>query len=197
MDRHDAIISMAAAASLLVVVGGVAAGLDASGAFPRGTAQARSSRTAGTRPVSSTLPPASASPLTPSPVATAASLASKCTTGVEDQTTRLFYPASTVGRPDSLIPSGDTVVGAYQVTLTNHSTATAEVTGFAVVFHDYSGAGTGSDSQHGFDRFITSGQSLTWTEAPWGSVVNAPFAAGQTGAIDSESTCQLVRWTHP
>jgi hypothetical protein len=197
MDRRAASIAMAAAASLLLVVGGVAAGLDASGAFSRGTAQAHSSLIAGTRPVSPTRPPASASPPTPSPVAMAASLAGNCTTGVEDQATGVFYPARTVGRPGNLIPSGDTVVGAYQVTLTNHSTATAEITGFAVVFHDYSGTETGSDSQHGFDRFIPTGQSLTWTEAPWGSVVNAPFAAGQTGAIDSESTCRLVRWTHP
>ena len=136
--------------------------------------------------------------LQPSPVSTAATLASKCTTGVEDLTTNVFYPAAEFLTPGTTVPSGDTITGAYQATFTNDSSATAEVTGFAVVFYDGSASETGSGSQDGFDSFITPGQSLTWTEAPWGETVqSAPFAAGQTGAIDVQSTCQVVKWAHP
>jgi hypothetical protein len=134
----------------------------------------------------------------PSPVSTAATLVSKCTTGVEDQTASVFYPVSAFLTPGTKIPSGDSSTGAYRVTLTNNSGSTAEVTGFAVVFYDGSGSETSSDSEGGFDSFITSGQSLTWTEAPWGDTVqSAPFAAGQTGAIDVQSSCQVVKWTQP
>lgn len=136
-------------------------------------------------------------PPPPSPVSAAAKLTSKCATGVEDLTAGMFYPVAEFLTPGTTVPSADSITGAYQVTFTNDSSVTAEVTGFAVVFYDGSGGETSSDSQAGFDSFITPGQSLTWTEDPWGDAVqNAPFAAGQTGAIDVRSTCQVVKWTH-
>jgi hypothetical protein len=50
---------------------------------------------------------------------------------------------------------------AYQVTLTDSSSGTADVTGLAVTFYDISGSETGSDQQTVKETFITSGQSLT------------------------------------
>lgn len=141
--------------------------------------------------------PAASDPPPPSPIPSTAKLASKCVTGVEDLTTSTFYPAAGFLAAGSTVPPGDSITGAYQVTLTNDSSVTAEVTGFAVVFYDGGGSETSSDSQGGFDGFITPGQSLSWTEDPWGDTVqNAPFAAGQMGAIDVRSTCQVVKWTH-
>lgn len=48
--------------------------------------------------------------------------------------------------------------------------------------------------------FITPGQSLTWTEYPWGTSTSGqgasvgPFAAGVAGAVNSAATCQLLQW---
>jgi hypothetical protein len=82
------------------------------------------------------------------------------------------------------------VTGGYELTLTNSSSVTAEVGGFAVVFYD-GGSELGSDTQNGFDSFITQGQSLTWTEQT--SAMNV----GDAGAVDTVATCQLVKWSPP
>ena len=77
----------------------------------------------------------------------------------------------------------DTTAEAYQLTLINSpSSGTARVTGYAVVF--YSGGQELTSDQQSLTTlaFITPGQSLTWTEYPWGTspaqgASVGPFAA--------------------
>ena len=135
--------------------------------------------------------PAATAPGAPSPVSTEATVSSTCAPGVTDTTTGQFSPVSST----SVLPSEDTPEGAYQVTLTNTSSVTADVTGFAVVFYDGSGTETGSTSNY-VSEFITPGQSLTFTENDWTNLSSAPFAAGSNGAVDAAATCQLVQWYH-
>jgi hypothetical protein len=100
--------------------------------------------------------------------------------------------------------SGGEIAEAYQLTLTDSSSSvTAEVAGFAAVFYS-GGQELTSDSQSfTAPSFITPGQSLTWTEYPWGNSTAGqgasvgPFAAGQGGAVDTAATCQLDQWYHP
>jgi hypothetical protein len=178
MNRRDAVI---AAGAVLIGVGGTAVALYATHTIGG----------PGSNNAASVSAPHS-SPPPPSPVSPDAALSSKCVPGVFDTSTQFFYPLAGLGR--SHPPSADTTAGAYQLTLTNTSSATAHVTGFAVVFYDSSGGETTSD-QESASGFITPGQSLTWTEDPW-SVQQSPFAAGETGAVDSGATCQLVQWDH-
>jgi hypothetical protein len=95
------------------------------------------------------------------------------------------------GPPDPIL--------AYQLTLTNDSGATADVTGFAVVFYDSTGAEAGSD-QESASGFIVPGQSLAWTVIEdhtihgYGDDSNQEWM--QTGGIPpGAATCQLVRWS--
>jgi hypothetical protein len=124
-------------------------------------------------------------------VSTAATLASKCVTGfvtVNPETGQAvsFVPFSDVAG----FSPGPNVHGGYQVTLTNTSASTAEVTGFSVVFYS-GGAETGSADAGPFDTFITPGQSLTWTKTT--TVMNV----GQNGGVDTSATCALVQWDRP
>lgn len=189
-------LALVAGAIMLLGVGVTGAYLAGrqSGGQGSGLRPAAAIKRAATLPVLSPSP--AITPPPPSPVSTAANLSGTCVPGVEDATINSFYSLSSIGS-GAVIPAGDTTYGAYQVTLENRSSVTAEVTGLAVVFYDSSGNETGSDKQGGFDSFITPGQSLTWTEIPWTSVTNAPFAAGQDGAVDTQATCQLVQWYHP
>jgi hypothetical protein len=129
-------------------------------------------------------------PPTP-PVATTASLSSKCVTGFVtiDPDTGQAAAFSPFPGPSSY-PSGTEIKGGYQVTLTNISDVTAETSSFAVVFYS-GGAETGSDTQDTGDSFIIPGQSLTWTETT--TVMNA----GTDGAVDTSATCAMVKWTYP
>jgi hypothetical protein len=151
--------------------------------------------------------PASSPPETapaPSPVSTQALVSGHCTMGLLDETTHVFDPMTTVGGGQGM-PQGDTAAEAYQMTLTNAGATAAEVTGFSAVFYTGGTTETTSDTET-FDSptFLEPDQSLTWTEAPWGSYTVAqgspatgPFTTGETGATDASATCQLVQWTHP
>ena len=138
----------------------------------------------------------------PAPVSTAAALTGTCTVGYElvpgSAATGVFIagppPAGDVsgngGVPDPAL--------AYQVTLTNGSAATADVTGFAVAFYA-AGSETGSD-QESASGFITQGQSLTWTVIEdhtihgYGDDPNQQLA--QTAAIPAGAdSCQFVAWS--
>lgn len=132
----------------------------------------------------STTPSSSAPPA--APVSTTARLTGHCVTG-------LYYTSSGVFKSfASGAPylTGSSVTAGYQLTLKNVSTVTAEIGGFAVVFYDGSSE-LGSDTEGGFDSFITQGQSLTWTEQ------TAALNTGSTGAVDAAATCQLVKWQAP
>jgi hypothetical protein len=127
----------------------------------------------------------------PAPVATTALLSSKCVTGfvVINPDTGLVSAFSPFADPSGY-PTGTQTEGGYQVTLTDTSAVTAEVTGFSVVFYS-SGDETGSADAGTGDTFITPGQSLTWTETT--DVMNA----GSMGAVDVSATCALVKWDYP
>jgi hypothetical protein len=91
-----------------------------------------------------------------------------------------YYPATT----------------GYQLTLTNSSAPTADITGFAVVFYDSAGQELGSDRENVTETFLTSGQSLTWTEySSTDTAGNASF--GSANVPPGASTCQMVAWYHP
>lgn len=142
------------------------------------------------------------SPAALSPVSTQATLSSKCVTGIYDETASQFYSMADLDH-GATTGSGNAIAEAYQLTLTDRSpSVTAEVTGFAAVFYS-GGRELTSDTQSlTAPSFITPGQSLTWTEYPWGNSTAdqgasiGPFAAGQTGAVDRAATCQLVQWYH-
>ena len=103
------------------------------------------------------------------------------------------------GPPAPGTSDGDPTL-AYQLTLTNDSPVTADVSGFAVVF--YSGSTEAGSDQAQASGFITPGQSLAWTVIEdhtvrgYGDDPNQQLA--QTGGIPaSADTCQLVQWYHP
>jgi hypothetical protein len=153
---------------------------------------------AATSPATTSSPAASSA--APSPVSTQATVTGKCAAGIDDLGTGMFYSMASILQ-GSGPGSGDEIAEAYQLTLTDNSTsATAEVTGFAVVFYSQ-GQELTSDTQNlSSPTFITPGQSLTWTEYPWGTSTSGqgasvgPFAAGVEGAVDSAATCQFLQW---
>lgn len=88
-------------------------------------------------------------------------------------------------------------VPVYQLTLTNISSATADVAGFAVVFYDSSGTELGSDQKTSTASFITSGQSLTWDEYSTTDTSGNTYSPGTANVPADAATCQLVQWDHP
>jgi hypothetical protein len=136
-----------------------------------------------------------------SPVSTSATLKGSCVTGTYDLTNGEFYPMLSSGGGPA---SGDEIAEAYQMTLVNNSSGTASVTGFAAVFSAQGRELTSDNETFDSPAFIVPGQSLTWTEYPWGESTAGeneaslgPFAAGQMGAVDVTATCSLVEWYHP
>jgi hypothetical protein len=131
------------------------------------------------------------------PVATKPVLTGTCTAGILDPNTGFFYPVNYAVKGDNGPPGADadSLEAAYQVTAKDDGSATADVTGFAVVFYTYGNTETGSE-QANVDNggYITAGQSLTFTETPWPSIEQAPFAAGDVGAVDTTATCKVVQW---
>jgi hypothetical protein len=160
-----------------------------------------------TSPVAQPIPtsPSPAAPA-PAPVSTDATVSGTCTTGIDDLSSQSYYPMSgMIASSPSWPPTGDQVAEAYQMTLTNNSSTAAQVNGFSAVFYDGQGDETTSDTQT-FDSatFLEPGQSLTWTEYPWGDYSNyhgtasvGPYAGGVEGAYDTSATCQIAQWTHP
>jgi hypothetical protein len=146
-----------------------------------------------------TAPAAHTTPSPPpaaSPVSTTATVTGKCVTGTEDVTENQFWPMNATGMQ---FGQDDQLAEAYQVTLTNTSEVTAEVTGFAVVFYSQGQELTSDNEPFTQPTFLTPGQSLAWTETPWGDYSNGsasvgPFASGQTGAVNSVATCSMVQW---
>jgi len=119
--------------------------------------------------------PASAPP-SPGPVSSAATLANICTLGWEAATSSVF----TTHEP----ATGNVPIRAFQVTLINNSSSTAEVTSVSVAFYDTSGNEMGSVTEDTADSFITGGQSL-----------NFSYEQGTASIPANAATCQLVRWT--
>jgi hypothetical protein len=144
-----------------------------------------------------------AAPTPPAPVASSASQSSSaaqvtdhCVTGTFDSSSDEFYSMSDITSGEGAT-SGDTVAEAYQLTLTDsQSSGPVEITGFAIAFYSNGQELTSDSESLDEPTFITPGQSLTWTEHPWGyssgGASIGPFAAGQTGAVDPGATCELI-----
>jgi hypothetical protein len=124
---------------------------------------------------------------------TAAVVSGRCATGVVTVDPETGASVSFVPFTDlSAFHPGPDVHGGYQLTLTDTSAVTAEVDGFSVVF-DQDGSEVGSATAGPFTspESITHGQSLTWTKTT--SAMNV----GTQGAVATDDTCALARWTHP
>jgi hypothetical protein len=159
--------------------------------------------------------PAPAAPVSsaPAPVSTSATLTSSCVMGyasvqLGQDGSNEGYAGFTAGPPQGT--TGPPEVGfqtspgayyapdmAFQMTLANSGSVTAQVSQIAVAFYA-NGAEQGSTTA-GATGFITPGQSLTWT-------VRSPLAVDGTGTGDqgnqAESTipatadsCSLVQWS--
>jgi hypothetical protein len=129
----------------------------------------------------------------PAPSGTAAVVSGRCVTGFvtvdpATGTAIRFVPFTDL----SAFHPGPDVHGGYQLTLTDTSAVTAEVSGFSVVF-DQEGSKVGSATAGPFTSpgSITHGQSLTWTKTT--SAMNV----GTQGAVSSDDTCALAGWTRP
>lgn len=155
-------------------------------------------------------PPPVAPPPTPGPVSSGATLTGSCVLGYEPAYNAgggtVAYGPFEAGAPgpNTKIAGTDyTPVVAYQVTLTNSGSTTAQVAGWAVAFYDSSGAELGSDDEPSGagGTFITGGQSLTWTlfsgDDTYGNGLSGN-AAGQEGtSIPSDGTaasCAFLEW---
>jgi hypothetical protein len=129
----------------------------------------------------------------PGPVSTAATLADRCVPGfvmLDPQTGQAvsFVPFTDL----SALRPGPDVHGGYRLTLTGASPQIAEVDGFSVAFYA-NGSEVGSATEGPFTspRFITHGQSLSWTET------TDAMNVGTDGAVGTADTCGLVQWTRP
>jgi hypothetical protein len=151
--------------------------------------------------------PTMGGPVTPAPpsaVDTTATISGNCVMGYESPTIDSNgFPQGNYSSFQAGPPKGSTIDGnyrapamAYQLTLTNDSGSTADVTGFAVVFYDASRAEAGSDQQAG-TGFITPGQSLTWTELASLAVDGSGDGGSDPNIPAAAATCQLVQWYHP
>jgi hypothetical protein len=137
-------------------------------------------------------------------VDTTAAISGNCVVGYESAAIDSNgFPQSDYSGFQAGPPEGSTIDGnywapamAYQLTLTNDSGSTADVTGFAVVFYDASGHEAGSDQQAG-TGFITPGQSLTWTELASLAVDGSGDGGSDPNIPASAATCQLVQWYQP
>jgi len=101
-------------------------------------------------------------------------------------------------------PQGQTISGTcyppvqgYELTLTDTAGATADVGGFAVVFYDSQGNELGSDRETVNETFITSGQSLTWTEYSSTDTAGNSDSFGNANIPSGSATCQMVAWYGP
>jgi hypothetical protein len=194
--RHPLVLAGAALAVAVAV--GAGAGLVANSPKPAASpAVSPTSRTQAVKAAAATSS-ALAAPPASRPTSTAR-LTGHCVTGLFDPTINEFFSMSDVTSGTGPA-AGDTTAEAYQLTLDDSQSAgTAEVTSFAVAFYS-GGQELTSDSENlNEPAFITPGQSLTWTEHPWGYSSSGgasigPFAAGQMGAIDPGATCELIQY---
>ena len=147
-------------------------------------------------------------PSAPAPVSTTATISGSCVTGGETWVDSLdsYSGFETSGwdfpvQVDPQDPPAYPVAG-YQITLTDTSQVTAQVTGFSVVFYASSGTELGSDSEDTQPELIVPGQALTWTEMSNTSVIGGSGLPVGYGAPGSDSnipanaaSCQLGAWT--
>ena len=152
-------------------------------------------------------PPAASAPPAPGPVSTQAAVTGSCVIGYElpyDNDGSAVWGTFTAGSPSAgYTVDGSAPAVAYQVTLTNGGSSTAEVNGFVVAFYDTNGNELGSDEPIVQDEFLTAGQGLTWTEVS-GTDTAGGGVSVTNGSQDnnipsggSAATCTMIEWTHP
>lgn len=84
----------------------------------------------------------------------------------------------------------------YRVTVTNPGPEPVEVSGWVVVFYR-AGVEIGQDEGGPTDTggslgaYITAGQSMTWTPAPF----VLPYNVDAAGNVDPAVSCQLISWS--
>lgn len=140
------------------------------------------------RTVTVVVPPSSPSPVVSSP---SSALSFKCVTGWYTwypwgNGPDGFYPF--VPQSPSAAASGQHAMGGYQLTATNTSGSTVEMSGFVTALYGAGGNELGSDSRAVQSLYITPGQSFTFTCA------TSLMYSGGTGAVDESATCSLVSW---
>jgi hypothetical protein len=143
-----------------------------------------------------TAAPAVMSPAAPGPVSTLATVASRCVMGYIPTGQGAVFLQGT--------PRGQTISGAYfppipgyQLTITDSSSPTADVNGFAVAFYDSDGNELGSDRENVTETFITSGQSLTWTEYSATNASGDSDSFGRATIPSGAAACHMVAWYQP
>lgn len=155
-------------------------------------------------------PPVATLPPTPGPVSTGGKLSGLCLMGYEPAYNAgggtIAYGPFTPGKPiryTKIGSTGYTPAIAYQVTLTNNSNSTVQVTGWAVAFYDSSGTELGSDNEPyaAGGTFITAGQSLTWTMNAGSDTHGNGLYGNAIGQSDtripsdgSAATCAFLTW---
>jgi hypothetical protein len=157
-----------------------------------------------------TSPPVVTQPPAPGPVSSGAMLTGSCVVGYEPAYNAgdggIAYGPFTDGRPVPYTTIGNTQYTptvAYQVTLTNNGSATAQVAGWAVAFYNANGAELRSDDEPSGagDTFITAGQSLTWILYSGNDAYGNGLSGNATGQEDnsipsdgSAATCTFLTW---
>lgn len=195
--KQPALVGIIAAGALVIAAGATFAGIEIGtrrAEMPTAAASGTPTQASPSQAVATTPPP------TLSPVSIAATVTTSCVTGIFDDQTGSFFPLSEfAGSSPDPIPVADEVEQGYQVTITDtSSSATAEVTGYAVVFYE-SGTEIDSDQEQVSTTFITPGQALTFNSHPWGGYYQGntpavgPYSGGQMGAIDPFATCSVVQ----
>lgn len=151
--------------------------------------QVRSAAAASALPESS----ATAAPSATGSASTGPAVSGRCVTGFVTVDPETGQAVSFVPFTDlSTFRPGPDVHGGYQLKLTDTSGATAEVGGFSVAFYEgRSEVGSATEGPFTSPESITHGKSLTWTET------TKAMNVGAMGAVATNDTCALVRWTHP
>ena len=164
-----------------------------------------SSQPASSKAAQATPSSRSASTNAPSPqpgpvVVRQGSLTGSCTPGLYDHVQDEFYTLGSLAQASDMT-QGDPVSDAYELALSNASSAPVSVTGFTVAFYIGGRTLTSVAQSLAVTDKIPAGESAGWTEYPWGtyalgsSASAGPFADGKDGAVNPAVTCQLVHWS--
>jgi hypothetical protein len=174
---------LALGAAVLAGAGLLAAGCGSGQPAPTVTV----TRTVAPHGVPSSSSSSSSSAPAPAPVSTTAQLEGSCALGWEN-----YRPSTTLYGPFTEFPhtrDGQAPAPAYQVTLTNTSSATARLGSWVITYENKQGQETGS-ANGGPDTeptYILPGQTLTFTESTADNSGMAPLPAGA-------HSCQFLQW---
>ncbi len=198
--RRFPLVLVSAAAVALAIAAGTGAALagNPSRQPTAGPTIASTATTKATKTAASTTAPAPTTRPASQSSSSAAQVTGRCVTGMLDLDDNEFISMSNIAAGGLLPSAAADIAEAYQLTLTDsRSSGTAEVAGYAVAFYSDGQELTSDSESLNEPVFITPGQSLNWTEHPWGTYAPGeasvgPFAAGT--AVDPGATCELIQW---